>query len=76
MPDSEYRETGKLWEVSGMNVALDIQYKHTNARIRHLRGAETLLSMNFLAIHRLLEFNEYLGESAGEFQKIRIGRCG
>ncbi|MCD5380525.1 hypothetical protein LR004_01230, partial [Candidatus Gracilibacteria bacterium] len=47
-----------------------------NARIRHLRGAETLLSMNFLAIHRLLEFNEYLGESAGEFQKIRIGRCG
>jgi len=59
-----------------MKVALDIQYKHFNARIKHQRGTETLLAMNSLVIHRVLEFNGYLGESVGEFKKIRMGCCG
>jgi len=59
-----------------MKIAIDSQYSRFNARIKPLRDTETLLAINSLAIHRILEFNGYLGEGVGEFQKNRIGYCG
>jgi len=59
-----------------MKAAIDSQCIYFNARIKHLKRHETLLAMHSLAIHRILEFNKDLGESVGEFEKIRIDRCG
>ena len=57
-----------------MKTTVDSQYRCFNARITHLISTETLIAINSLAIHRILEFNKDLGERIGEFQKIRIGR--
>ena len=57
-----------------MKTAIDSQYRCFNARTTHLISTETLIAINSLGIHRVLEFNGYLGESVDAFQKTRIGR--
>lgn len=56
-----------------MKTAIDSQYRCFNARTTHLISTETLIAINSLGIHRVLEFNKDLGESVGEFKKSELG---